>query len=299
MEKNNYIELYSEFLKKHIKLKKPLKVVADSSNGTAGLVLKTLTNVPNLELILINDTPSGDFPAHGPNPLIPGAELDTVKQVLETKADIGVIFDADADRAFFVDNTGRRLSSFRISILLFKANKPPYVADETVFKSLEHMKIFNEKDLVPSKVGSFFVKQKLKEVHASTAAEFSGHYYFKEFFGADSGIFTMIQVLNILSELDTSLSEFILSLSPQYVKNDDIKLGEKKWSDVEPKVRAYAEQRKAKIETREGITLDFGDSWVNMRPSNTEPLLRLIAGGRSREDVAELIGNLYTIITSN
>ncbi len=291
-----YVKLYTDFLKQHLKLKKPLTIVADSSNGSAGMIINSLTNIPNLNIISINDIPNGDFPAHGPNPLLAGATDQAAKKVIESKADFGVIFDADADRAFFVDDKGTTLPSFLISILLFKAQKPPYIADETVFKSLEHMNLFKAEELIPSRVGSLFIKEKLKEKHASVGAEFSGHYYYKDFFGVDSGIFTMVTVLNILSGIDMKLSAYIASLPKQILQSVDIKLVNTTWKDVEPKVTAFAEKSGIKVETREGITLDAGNVWVNIRASNTEPLLRIIGGGNTAEDISSLISQIQALI---
>jgi phosphomannomutase len=291
MSDTDYIKIYTDFLESHISLKKPIKIVCDCSNGTEGRTLEYLkkSNIPNLEIIPINDTPDPDFPAHGPNPLIAGATDQATKKVLETGADFGVIFDADADRAFFVDDKGETLPSFMIAILLFKNHTPPLVADEWVYQSLRHMNIFSEKDLIPSRIGTRYVKEVLKDARGSVAAEFSGHYYFKDFFNSDSGIFTMIKVANIVSGLKMKLSEFIQTLPEQYIKNDDIKLGQKKWSDIEPGIQQLAKSKNAKIETREGMTIDMGDTWVNLRTSNTEPLVRIIAGGTDQRAISELI----------
>lgn len=295
-----YLKIYTDFLAEHISLKKPLKIVFDCSSGTEGAVVKSLQarNIPNLELIIINDTPDSDFKSHGPNPLLPGASDQASAKVLETKADFGVIVDADADRAFFVDNTGTMLSSFMIAVLLFKHFKAPYVADEWVYKSLEHMKLFSQEELFPSKVGTRFVKEVLKEKDATVAAEFSGHYYFKDFFGSDSGIFTMLKVASLVSELQESLSDFTTSLPPQYIQNEDISLKEsnKTWADIEPHVYVLAESLGAKIETREGITLDTGDTWANMRTSNTEPIVRMVAGGTDKTKISELIQKIRGLV---
>src|ERR1035437_2042305 len=105
----NYVSKYCDFLKEHAKIRRPLHVVCDVSNGATGLVLKMLTDISNLKLTLINDEPNPDFPAHGPNPLAPGATDMLAKKVLEVNADFGVAFDADGDRAFFVDKQGKPL----------------------------------------------------------------------------------------------------------------------------------------------------------------------------------------------
>ncbi|MBX4197726.1 hypothetical protein KW782_00120 [Candidatus Parcubacteria bacterium] len=292
----NYFTLYADFLKNHLTLKKNLKVICDCSNGTTSLVLNELRDIPNLELVLTNDTPDPEFPAHGPNPLIHGALTGLSAEVIRQRADFGVAYDADGDRAFFVDELGELMPSFMVCVLLFKHFKPPYVADEWVYKSLEYIKVFPEKDLIRSKIGTRYIKEKIIEHKANAAGEFSGHYYYSDFFGSDSGIFSMIVMANIVSTLAASLSDFMKSLPEQYIENDDIKLGDKTWKDFEPKVRELAEGHKAKIETIEGITLDMGHIWVNMRPSNTEPLVRLAAGGKNLEEVKEFIKKLKALV---
>jgi phosphomannomutase len=292
----NYIAMYIDFLKKEFSLVKPLKIIADCSNGPAGMVLKELTHIKNLEIILINDTPDPDFKAHGPNPLVPGATKDAEEAVLKHKADLAVIFDADADRAFFVDNEGVTLPSFLTASLLFRSNPAPYVADELVYKSLEHTGIIDITQVVPSKVGTRYVKEKMKEHTASVAAELSGHYYFKKFFNTDSGIFATIQVLNILSKLPQSLAEYRKSLPKHELINEEIKLGTKTWVEIEPKIIQFATENKIKMETREGITLDTGDSWVNMRTSNTEPILRLIGGSKDLALMKDLLSKLRALV---
>ncbi|MDQ3014510.1 MAG: hypothetical protein M3Q73_01450 [bacterium] len=292
----NYFTIYADFLNTHINVKEKLKVVCDSSNGTTGSVLRELKNIPNLELTLINDIADPEFPAHGPNPLLAGGTKQLGEKVIEIGADFGVAFDADGDRAFFVDEKGELIPSYIACMLLFKHFKPPYVADEWVYKSLEYIKAFPDNELIRSKVGTRFLKEKIIEHKANTAGEFSGHYYYSDFFGSDSGIFSMITMANIVSTLEAPLSEFMKTVPEHYVLNDDIKLGNKTWAEVEPKVRALAAEHNAKIETLEGITLDLGHVWVNMRTSNTEPIVRMCAGGKNLDEVKEFIEKLKALV---
>ncbi len=292
----DYVQIYADYLKKHFDLSKPIKIVCDCSNGCAGIVVKKLTDIPNLEIVLINDTPDPDFPSHGPNPLAEGASKQIAEKIIETKADLGVMFDADADRAFMVDEKGEILPSFMTCFLLFRNHKPPYIAEELIYKSLQHIGGIDINSLIPSKVGSRFVKELLKKRKASTGGEFSGHYYFAEFFGVDSGIFAMIQVANSLSKIKEPLSVFRNSLPKHEMINEQLKLGDKKWEDIQPKVKAYAESKNLKIETREGLTFDTGSAWVNIRPSNTEPILRFIGGSANPEEVRAMIRDIEKLI---
>lgn len=288
----NYPELYADFLKKHFDLKKPITVVCDCSNGSAGIVIEKLQNIKNLTIIPLNNKPDPEFPAHGPNPLIAHATDELSKKVLELKADCGVAFDADADRAVIVDNEGNTLPSFMTCILLFVHASGPFVVDELVYKSLQYEAIIPMENIIRSKVGTRYIKEHMKSASATVGGEFSGHYYFKDFFGADSGIFTMIQVANTLSNMSSSLFAFKSSLPVHTLINEEIKLGDKKWADIESHVRNYATKNKINLEEIEGVTLDTGTAWLNIRTSNTEPIVRLIGGGTTEAEVRKLVENI-------
>jgi phosphomannomutase len=293
----DYTTLYTDFLKNYADLKKPLSIVADASNGATGKILQSL--LPKLGLkksLLVNDNPDPEFPAHGPNPLLPGVLDDLAKKVIAEKADLGVAFDADGDRAFFVDEKGNALPSFVIAALLFKYSSPPYVADELVYQAHHHMKLFTLNELHPSKVGVFFIKQVMKVKQATTGAEFSGHFYFQDFFGADSGLFTMIRVLSILSSIPQSLSEFAKGLPSHFIKNVDLKIFGKNWLEIQGKILETYSLDDVTIERREGITLQLKNGWVNIRPSNTEPILRIYAGAEDEKTASGLVDEVKALV---
>lgn len=294
----DYISIYTDFLKSHTDLKKPMSIVCDCSNGATGKILQDL--LPKLGLknfILLNDTPDPEFPAHGPNPLLPGVLDRLCNTVREKNADLGVAFDADGDRAFFVDEKGNVIQSFITGALLFKYSQPPFVADELVYQAHRHMKLFQKQELHPSRVGVYFIKQVMKEVQANTGAEFSGHLYFKEFYGADSGIFAMVRVLSILSSIPETLSQFAHSLPHHVVKNDDMKIEGKDWKTIEQKITNAYVNAGYIIERREGITLQMGHhGWVNIRPSNTEPTLRFYAGADNEVAATKLINDIKELL---
>ncbi|MCC2630227.1 MAG: phosphomannomutase, phosphomannomutase [Candidatus Paceibacter sp.] len=292
---STYLDAYTAFLKSHVLLKKPLTVVADPSNGTAGIVLEKLIGLPNLTLKLINNTPDGDFPAHGPNPLEKGGTDSLSIAVLEHKADFGVAFDADGDRAFFVDNTGKVLHGFQTCLLLFKNNEPPYVGDEFVYQSIKHLHLYSDKELIGSKVGTRYVKEAIKEHKASIGGELSGHYYFDKFFGLDSGIFAFVEIANLVSSMNDSLSTLLASLPPQELVNESFKTEGKNVSEILKHIEA-AYEGKAEIGHRDGITLDLGTSWISIRSSNTEPILRLIAGAPTFAEAQKLVAEIKTLI---
>jgi phosphomannomutase len=317
----SYFEMYAEFLAKNIDLARPLSIVCDASNGPAGLVISALAdtlkkaiaepsesknktgtnkkgelrNVP--AFTVINGEIDPDFGAHGPNPLVAGATDMLSKKVTETKADFGVIFDSDADRAVIVDDEGSALPAYVTALLLFKHSRSPYIADELLYQAIKHSNPLPADELIPCRVGSRFIKEKIKETGASRGAEISGHYYFKEFFGFDSGIFTMIIVANALSKSTGPLSDFRKSLRPHEVIADNIAFAEsdanksqheKILKNIFKKLDASFSDRRFE-EHRDGTTFDFGDSWLNIRTSNTEPLLRFTAGAPNKNSAQALI----------
>jgi phosphomannomutase len=279
----NYKQEYINFLKKWIDTDRPLTVVFDMSNGPAGMIIEKLFEDTNINGILINNNIDPDFKSHGPNPLMPGATDQCKKAILENKADLGVMFDADADRAFFLDARGEMVPAcFVVGILAQKFN-PPFVADELVFQSLRMLKIVREEDMLPTRIGAYFIKEKLRDNNASFGAEFSGHYYFKDFFNADSGIFATILFINSLSFMGMSLVDYVSGFGQYVSETTEIKFAPDRniaelYSDLENKFGVTARR----VDRRDGVTFVFEDYWINVRTSNTEPIMRIIAEGSDK-----------------
>ncbi len=196
-----------------------------------------------------------------------------------------------------MDNEGIPLPSFITAAILFKQAPKPFVADELVYMSLRGMNLFGAEELIASRVGSFFVKQTLQANEATLAAEFSGHYYFKEFFGADSGIFTMIKMINALSIENKPLSIMRSSLPEQVIKNTDIKLQKTTWSIIGDALQKQFDGR-GEFFNREGLTIDVRKAWLNVRASNTEPLVRLTAGSASADHAEALLEETEKLIAT-
>ena len=309
---NEFIKIYANFLKKFLKPclpagkpARPLEVIFDCSNGTTGIVLKNLlkpkTNplIGGLKPIFINTKPNGNFPAHGPNPLMPNVINQLQKEVIKQKADLGIIFDADGDRVFFVDNKGKFINPDIIANLLIWRISPKKVVidirtgwlvrkeimnDKLGIKNKKSM-IHNSKFIIQSRVGHYYIKKLMRRVDADFGAEQSGHYYFKNFFYCDSGIMAAIEVINAVSKLPYSLTDFNNLLS-QYFRSGEINIKIKKSriknqnSDSRLKnlfklIKKKYSNKAIKISHIDGLTMEFSDWWFNLRPSNTEPLIRL------------------------
>jgi phosphomannomutase len=274
-----YLKLYLNFLEGFIEIKKPIKVVFDCSNGTTGIVLKKLfAHHSLLKTHYLNSKPDGRFPAHGPNPSLPGALKQLSQAVEKFKADIGVAFDADGDRAFFVDEKGREVPSYFVAALLSSFHKPPFVFDIFNFEALKYSGFRPMSEVFFSRVGTYFVKSEMARRKATLAVEYSGHYYFRDFFYADSGILAAIKVINALS----SESQPFSKIAAQLLKKIFVSQFNLKIKDVaaffDSLNKKYA-RKASKIIRFDGVTFEFKKGWLTARSSNTEPLVRLFIGG--------------------
>lgn len=289
----DYLKSYSDFLKKFLKPKRKLKVVFDCSNGTTGIILKKIFRKLNVKgqmsIVLINDRPDGNFSAHGPNPLIKGATRQLEKKVKKQKADLGVIFDADGDRVFFVDNRSRWVDPNESAYILTKFFKPPYVVGAVSSKRIK------TKGTIISRVGHYFFKKLMREKKASLGLEHSGHYYFKNFFYCDSGILAAIYVINFVSSLETDLASWLDNL-PKYYRSGEINFKVKDKEKVLAKIEKKYKKSSGKISKLDGLTIEFKDWWFNVRPSNTEPLLRLNVETTNKKLINQKLKEIKKII---
>lgn len=256
-----------------------MRVVFDGGHGPAGMIVRDVFASSPIEMVLINDNVDSDFPNRTPNPLLPGASDPCKNAIKEYDADLGVMFDADADRAIFVNKNGELVPAFVITALLSNIFKPPYIVDELVYESLRFLNAIPEPDLIPSRIGAYFIKREMADKSLSFGAEYSGHYYFKDFFGLDSGVFTAIAVLNALSQSSQTLED----VKAKYGDHEIITIEISTVGKDMPKLLALLEAKYGKeakhIEHRDGVTFVFDNFWSNIRGSNTEPILRIVAGG--------------------
>ena len=294
---NKYLNAYLEFLKRHINLDKPLKVVVDCSNGAIGpIAKKVFKNNKLLDFRIINWSADGNFSAHGPDPLKGNALKNLGSLVLGQRADLGVVFDADGDRAFFVDNYGRKINPDAIARLLIWYLKPKKIVVDVRTGWLVHQfKIFT------SRVGRYFVQKLMKEKNADFGAEHSGHYYFKKFYFFDSGIFAAIQVINAVSKLPYSLADFVDLLPVYYSKEINLKINKKKDYRLALKKIQNKYKRSAKSVSRlDGLKMEISSPkyewWFNIHFSNTESVVRLTIESDSEKILAVEQKNLVKIL---
>lgn len=275
---DSYITPYAGFLRGFLALTRPLRVVFDFSNGPTALVVpQVIRDEKRIAPLFIDRTLSGNFPGHGPNPLASGATIHLHREVLAHHADLGVIFDADGDRAFFIDHRGRSIPAFVIAALLARNESGPYVFDTRTFLPLEKVGLDTTAKAVLSPVGSFFIRAAMRRTSAGFGAEYSGHYYFKDFFSADSGILAAIKVMNAMTRLPYSLADFY-DLLPKHIAVDEMNVRSETPARTIAQLTAHFRPSAKRVRKFDGITLDCGDWFLNARASNTEPLVRIFAG---------------------
>ncbi|WP_428939077.1 phosphomannomutase/phosphoglucomutase [Fontivita pretiosa] len=291
---------YRDHVLKFLDLRRPLRVAIDASNGMAGkMVPAVFGGVKGLEIIPILFEITGSF-VHEPNPLVE-ANLQMLKdKVTQTKPDLGACFDGDADRCMFVDEQGRTIGCDLITALLARdfLSMPENRGATIVYDLRSSHVVLDEIKAaggVPKRdrVGHAFIKKTLSETKAVFGGELSGHFYFRDNFCADSGAIAFARVLSVLSKQDKPLSALIDPLR-RYAQSGEINF---QVEDKEAKIRELAEAyKKGQIDYLDGITVDLGDWWFNVRKSNTEPMLRLNLEAKTPQLLAEKLREVQRIL---
>jgi len=246
-----------------------------------------LEQLPELEVVRCFFEPDGTFPNHEPNPLLPENREFIVAKTLEEQADFGVAFDGDADRCFFVDDSGEFVPGDFITALLAEAvleKEPGAKIIYDVRASWAVPEMIERSGGVPlvNRVGHAYIKHRMREVDAAFGGEVSGHYYFRDFSQADSGVVPFLLMLELVSKRGKKLSEILRPFRERYFITGELNTPV---PDVAAKLQGL-EQRfgaEGRVSHLDGVSVDAEDWHMNVRPSNTEPLLRLNLEARTRE----------------
>jgi phosphomannomutase len=278
---------------------KPLKVVIDAANGMAGTMLPPVLERLPIETVRCYFEPDGSFPNHEPNPLLPENREFIVGKTLEEGADLGVAFDGDADRCFFVDDTGEFVPGDFVTALFAESvlEKEPGAKVIYDVRASRAVPDTIERDggvALMNRVGHAFIKARMRKDDAAFAGEVSGHYYFRDFSQADSGVVPFLLMLELISKKGRRLSEILAPLRSRYFITGELNTPV---PDVALKLQELKEQyADGRVSHLDGISVDFDDWHFNVRPSNTEPLLRLNLEAtseelmeRKRDEVLEVI----------
>jgi phosphomannomutase len=281
---------------------KPLRVVVDGGNGMAGPMVGPLLEQLGLDLVTHYWVPDGEFPDHEPNPLLPENREFIMRKVVEEGADLGIAWDGDADRCFFIDDEGTFVDGDFLTALLGESllRKSP---GETVLYDVRASRVVA--DVVaraggiarPNRVGHAFFKTRMRDEGSMFGGEVSGHYYFRDFYCADSGTIPALLILELLSTDGRKLSELLAELRATYFISGEINSA----VDDAPAKIAQIESlfEDAKIGHLDGVSIDYDDWHFNVRSSNTEPLLRLCLESLvSQEDMERRRDEILEIIRS-
>jgi phosphomannomutase len=258
---------------------RPLRVVIDAANGMAGAMLPPVLERLPIDAVRCYFDPDGTFPNHEPNPLLEENRQFIVAKVREEGADLGIAFDGDADRCFFVDDTGEFVPGDFVTALLAESmlEKEPgatIIYDVRASWAVRDVVERLGGTALPNRVGHAFIKLRMREVDALFAGEVSGHYYFRDFNQADSGTIPALLLLELVSRRGQKLSEILRPFRDRYFLTGEINTPV---ADVALTLQRLKEHfaDQGEISHLDGVSITAGDWHLNVRPSNTEPLLRL------------------------
>lgn len=256
---------------------RPLKVVVDAGNGMAGRIVPAVFGRLPLDVIPLYFELDGRFPNHLANPLEPENVVDLRRAILEHKADLGIAFDGDADRMFILDEHGNFVGGDMITALVAKALLRQHPGAAIVYNLIcsravpETIEREGGKP-IRSRVGHSLIKAKMREHDAIFGGEHSGHFYFRDNWYADSGIIAALTVIDLLSREGTSVSEALKPLD-RYYRSGELNSEVKDQQAVLRRIESHFSD--GEIDYLDGLTVNYADWWFNVRPSNTQPLLRL------------------------
>ena len=274
----------------------PLTVVADTANGMGGLVVPPVFSRLPVELIQLFPELDGTFPNHPADPIDPENQRDLMRAVTENSADIGLAFDGDADRVFLVDEHAEGVSGSLVTALVAESmlqKHPGAKILHNVICSWTVPEVIGEHGGVGvrTRVGHSFIKKVMADTGAVFGGEHSGHYYFRDHYRADSGLIAALIVLEVLSEYGGPLSKLLAPYRRYEASGEINSQVEDQSAMIERLAERYAEGKQDRLD---GLTVEYEDWWFNVRPSNTEPLLRLNVEARTKdlleEETKELLG---------
>ena len=276
------LEAYADHLHSLVSFQgnRPLKIVIDAGNGMAGYTAPAIFERLGAQITPLYFELDGNFPNHEANPIDPKNLRDLQKSVLENKADIGLAFDGDADRCFLVDEKGQAVDPSLLTSLIASrelAKHPGATIIHSLISSRAVVEVINESGGVPvrSRVGHSYIKALMAETGAIFGGEHSGHFYFNDFWRADSGALAALHALAALGESDKTISE-LLSPFQRYVASGEVNSRVEDVASVIQKIKEkYEVLPEYSIDELDGLTISSATWWFNIRASNTEPLLRL------------------------
>ncbi len=303
VEKKNYASAYTDAVVKGFSFS-PMNIAVDTSNGAAGFILTSIfLHFPNIMVKALAPQPDGNFPNHGPDPQKEDAARDISRAIINDQLDLGAIFDADGDQIFFIDEQGAKLGG-DVTTAIFASYilKSPQGRGASIVYDASSSRIVKETieasggKAVLSRTGHTFVKRAMREHSALFGGEHSGHYYFRDSYGFEDTILAMLMMMDIRSKEGQPLSK-LASPFRKYFRSEEINFPFRDWSTVENIVKKEFEG--VKTDSIDGLTIELPDWRFNLRPSNTEPLIRLNVEAASPEKLRECTARLENLIKAS
>ncbi len=301
------VSLYDEFHEAAMRFidphaVRPLRVVVDGGNGMAGPMVGPLLRRLGLDLIEAYWEPDGNFPDHEPNPLLPENREFIMREVVDRRADLGIAWDGDADRCFFIDDTGAFVDGDFLTALLADSMLRKHPGATILYDVRASRAVPDTVEraggrALMNRVGHAFFKTRMRREHGIFGGEVSGHYYFHDFYCADSGTIPALLILELLSLRDARMSELLEPYRSRYFISGEINsdVGDQH-AKIEELASRYVDGRQYRLD---GLSVEYDDWHFNVRPSNTEPLLRLcLESLRSREDMERRRDEVLAVIRS-
>lgn len=303
-EQRNLLDEFADHVRSFIDAERlrPLRVVADTANGMGGLVAPAVFAGLPMTLDVLYGELDGNFPNHPADPIQPENLVDLQERLVSTKADVGLAFDGDADRVFLVDELGEPLSGSTTTAIVAKAMLEKHPGATILYncicsKTVPEVIAEQGGTGIRTRVGHSFIKAVMAETGAVFGGEHSGHYYFRDNYRADSGIIAALVVLEVLSASGLTLSELRKPFE-RYAASGEINNTVHNQQTIIAAVRTHYGKAGASFDELDGLTVDLGTWWFNLRSSNTEPLLRLNVEAADKEAcnkrVEEVLGLIET-----
>jgi phosphomannomutase len=279
---------------------KPFKIVVDAGNGMAGMIIPEVFKQLKCQLIPLYFELDGSFPNHPASPIEPENVADLKAKIKETGADLGAAFDGDADRVFLIDEKCQTLGGDMVTALVAKALLKKNPGSTILYnlicsKSVPELVTSLGGKPIRTRVGHALIKPLMRQYNAIFGGEHSGHFYFRDNWYADSGLIALLVCLELISEANQPLSQQVASFD-HYVRSGEIN---SQVSDINQKLDEIETVfHDGKIDKLDGLTVDYGNWWFNVRPSNTEPLLRLNVEAENRKLLEKMTARVLEVIRS-
>ncbi|HZU76184.1 MAG TPA: phosphomannomutase/phosphoglucomutase [Dehalococcoidia bacterium] len=280
----------------------PLKIAVDAGNGMAGLVIPRVFERLPCQLVPLYFELDGTFPNHPASPIEPENTEELRRVVVEQRCDMGVAFDGDADRMFIVSDTGELLGGDMVTALVSESLLRKHPGATILYNLINSRSVpevieRNGGRAIRTRVGHSFIKAQMREYNAIFGGEHSGHFYFRDNWYADSGLIAFLIVLEMVSESGKTVSELLAPIDTRFRSgeiNTEVTDQKAKMAEIEQRYRRQG----AAVDELDGITISFPTWWANIRPSNTEPLLRLNVEADSRAELEQKRDELLALIRS-